>query len=508
MFRKLLNSRRNSSHGKHRPRALRYEALERREMLTTFNVTNTNDSGAGSLRDAIEDANAAAGADKIVFAAALSGKRIEIDSSLPQITDDLKILNKNQKNVIVDGQDIAGVRPFNIDFAVKATLKKLTITGGNIDGFVDGSNDGGGVVNQGGTLTLDSCLVTRNRTDAGGDDGGGIDCDNGSVTTIKNSTISRNRSFDAGGGIHVLDATLNVLASKVKKNTMDNLIGGGIGGGIAIGGAAAIVAIQDSSIEGNESSHGGGIRTATGSLTVERTTISGNHATSSSGGVVVLSGAAEFFNCTIANNSADGSGGGGMRQTNGTLDVVNCTIVGNTDASDNAEGAGGISKTAGTLNLRNSIVAGNSAGPSSADDNVDAADLNENVNNLIGAEPGVGPLANNGGPTRTMLPLDGSPVIDAGSNTAANDAGLTIDQRGLTRIVDGTVDIGAVETQAGEPLLLQELQAPVSAKRAAGGASNSFDRDQAFAAVEMQTSKRKLVQCAADEVFALWGLAD
>ena len=70
----------------------------------------------------------------------------------------------------------------------------------------------------------------------------------------------------------------------------------------------------------------------------------------------------------------------------------------------------------------------------------------------MGGDPRLGPLDSSGGPTQTMLPLAGSPLINAGSNTAANDAGLTTDQRGLTRIVGGTVDIGAVETQVGEPL--------------------------------------------------------
>jgi hypothetical protein len=145
--------------------------------------------------------------------------------------------------------------------------------------------------------------------------------------------------------------------------------------------------------------------------------------------------------------------GGGFMQFLGSLTIVNCTIVGNADASNAADGAGGIAKVGGgTLIVRNSVVAGNFAAAGSADDNVDAADLDEDTNNFIGIGAQLGPLDNNGGPTQTMAPLDGSPLIDAGDNTAASDAGLTTDQRGLTRIVDGTVDIGAVETQVGEPL--------------------------------------------------------
>src|SRR5207244_1169013 len=66
--------------------------------------------------------------------------------------------------------------------------------------------------------------------------------------------------------------------------------------------------------------------------------------------------------------------------------------------------------------------------------------------NQVGvANPGLGALANNGGPTQTIALLAGSSAIDKGSNTFVS-AGTT-DQRGLTRIVNGTVDIGAFEVQ-------------------------------------------------------------
>src|SRR5207244_2675040 len=74
--------------------------------------------------------------------------------------------------------------------------------------------------------------------------------------------------------------------------------------------------------------------------------------------------------------------------------------------------------------------------------------LSNGVNhNQVGvSDPGLGSLANNGGPTQTIALLPGSPAIDHGGNAYVN-TGET-DQRGLTRIVNGTVDIGAFEVQA------------------------------------------------------------
>lgn len=153
----------------------------------------------------------------------------------------------------------------------------------------------------------------------------------------------------------------------------------------------------------------------------------------------------------IAYNISGGAGGGFSHATS-QLTLVNCTIVGNADTSNLAEGAGGVASIAGVLFVRNTIIAGNFAGPDSADDNVVLVDLDENTSNFIGGDPRLGPLDFNGGLTQTMVPSAGSPLINAGSNAAANNAGLTNDQRGLTRIIGGTVDVGAVETQVGEPL--------------------------------------------------------
>jgi hypothetical protein len=90
-----------------------------------------------------------------------------------------------------------------------------------------------------------------------------------------------------------------------------------------------------------------------------------------------------------------------------------------------------------------------------------------NGNQVGVANPGLGTLADNGGPTQTIALLDGSPAIDTGSNALAVDPStgqpLTTDQRGpgFARIVNGTVDIGAFEVQPTETLVVT-TQPPAS----------------------------------------------
>jgi len=75
-----------------------------------------------------------------------------------------------------------------------------------------------------------------------------------------------------------------------------------------------------------------------------------------------------------------------------------------------------------------------------------ATALAAGTGNLTGGDPMLGALADNGGATLTILPLAGSPLINAGNPAAAGAP--TTDQRGLARISGPRIDIGAVEVQA------------------------------------------------------------
>ena len=197
-------------------------------------------------------------------------------------------------------------------------------------------------------------------------------------------------------------------------------------------------------------------------------------------------------NSTIANNSTTGarSDGGGIRAgIDSPVDLINSTVTGNF-AAGAADGGGlrltSSGGTAADSAFANSIVAGNAAGGVGDDIRAPAApevDTSNLFGEIFGFTPisadGVAPadvfaglveidatgifggmLANNGGPTETVLVLEGGLAQNTGSDAVAEDAGLTFDQRGspFERIFDGQVDIGSVELQPGAPPLALDLE--------------------------------------------------
>ena len=229
------------------------------------------------------------------------------------------------------------------------------------------------------------------------------------------------------------------------------------------------------SIVGNTAtgfSVGGGGLYNFGTLTLVNSTVANNTAsgTQGGGGGIVSTGTLSVFNTTIANNTSSNNayGGGGILSV-GTANLVNATIADN--AVINGSG-GGLSVPAGTATLDNTIVALNVSinGGLPIPDDIAGTVASTSQFNLIGtggsgglidgasgnqvgvASPGLGSLANNGGPTPTIALLSGSPAIDKGSNALAIGPDgnlLATDQRGrgFLRAYGNSVDIGAYELQ-------------------------------------------------------------
>ncbi len=359
------------------------------------------------------------------------------------------------------------------------TVSDSTFTG-NSAGW-----DGGGIY-AADTTTVSDSTFTGNSADASG---GGIDNQYAGILTVTNSTFTNNSALQQGGGIVNFGVTLLVTDSTFTGNTASN--GGGIfnyvdctvtvtestfidnsttdyngvipydiGGGIFNTGAATV---SNSSFTENSSGSGGGIyNNSNSTLTVTNSTFNNNSATDG-GGFYNFGTVTVTDNTFTSNSAADGGGIYNSTYDDSTLTVNNSTFTGNSATS-----GGGIYNV-GNLTLNNTIVAGNT-GTGTSDDDVSGTVSSTSAFNLIGDGTGItnlnqlaqsnligttadpinpllGPLAYNGGPTQTMALLPGSPAINAGSNALAVDAQLTTDQRGagFSRVVNGTVDIGAFE---------------------------------------------------------------
>src|SRR5262245_15896251 len=229
---------------------MRLDRLEDRTVPAPFTVTNLDDAGTGSLRQAMSDANATAGPDDITFSPGLLGGTIGLATSLPAITDAVTITGPGSSagGITIDGQGTFGVRPFEIAAGSGVVvLQQLTIARGN-----SGGANGGGLLNFGTETTL-SHVQFRGNIASAGVDGGGISNEVGGKLTVIRCQIVGNQAGDDGGGINNNGASVDVT---------------------------------DSSVEANQSNFGGGINTTAGAVTLTQTRIDRNFAATSTGGGV------------------------------------------------------------------------------------------------------------------------------------------------------------------------------------------------------------------------------
>ena len=389
-------------------------------------VTSANDSGEGSLREAIGMANATADADTIVFELpAQDSRTIQLSSALPALSGTLSIINDRvgDRVVTVQRSSAAGTPLFRIiDIAYPSTivLTGLTLSNGALP---NGPYFGAGIFNNSSDLTLRRCTITGNVTEY---NGGGIAQFNGSLEATE--CVISNNSAAQGGGVYLTSA---------RRTTLTNC------------------------------------------------TISNNTATASAGGGILNSGhwtpqgqtgELRITNCTISGNSVRDFGGGLANYVNrpDLVSVVSSTITANTAGRN----GGGICRSGGestpNLTLANTIIAGNSA--ASGYDGHDLwGEFASGGHNILGRETTniagggttsglfngqkgdqvgtsgaplnarLGPLQMNGGGSATHAPLAGSPAIDKGDAAAAPHR----DQRGYSRV--GMADVGAVEHGGAYP---------------------------------------------------------
>ena len=333
------------------------------------------------------------------------------------------------------------------------------------------SETGGGLIYDVGSTAINNSLITGNSSS--GTSGGLFvfhDAFSGvtSSVTIDNSTISGNSSTIHGGGLSLINVVATLTGDTISSNSTAYA-----GGGVFVFNSTSPVAtqltLQQSSVTGNNATKfGGGIDVSgAASVSIGRSLIAFNsvYDPSGGGGGLALHYAKTFAsidNSTIYGNYAYNNGGGIGIFDAGTGNVTtfsNATIAGNLTfnyASNGILGAGtphidGCIIASGTSHSGNQDVDGTFAEAYSLIRNVGSATLLIAPGNKNGQEPLLGPLTVNGGPTLSMLPMIGSPVLDAGPTTITSG----VDQRGLPRFVNGRVDMGSVERQYPEDIIFR-----------------------------------------------------
>ena len=243
----------------------------------------------------------------------------------------------------------------------------------------------------------------------------------------------------------------------ITDTTIDANDAGDLGGGLKIDAQdPLIVSITNSTVSNNTAQTDAGILFDEGGITatINNSTISANAALYGSGGVYIGSGSSLTVNqSTISANSSAGSytgtdGGGIQLGDNTSVVTLSGSIV-----SGNSSGVAG----AADFGLYSSLASDTASitATNSLIGEVDSRITVNGTNNVSSTNPMLGALANNGGPTKTMALLTGSPAIDAGPNPVATFTGNEFDQRGAgyARVVGGLVDIGAFELQpSSEPI--------------------------------------------------------
>jgi hypothetical protein len=439
------------------------EPLENRTLLATCHVTRLGDFGAGGtigdmsrgdLRFCITEANDNPGPDTILFSR--TGV-IKLNSALPVLAGELTLTGPGADMLTVDAQQTA--RVFTVAAGADVEISGLTMTGGS------DAAQGGGIHNDGTLLLSDSAVVGNVVTGGAGSGGLGGGISSTGNLWLRNSTVSENTNdnqYGNGGGIYSTGMLL-IQFSQITNNSIPAVQFSGIalGAGIYNSGAATIIHtnISGNHLTGGVIGRGGGLfNDDNGDLTVRSSLVSGNTALSDwaeGGGIAGDSATTTVTNSTVTQNTAtNGAGGdigafgGGIRQAGGTLIITHCTIVDNHVVAPGGPVpgyGGGVAIFGGTSQIHNTIVAQNDA--TTGGNDLYGTPTNASFN-LIGGDPLLGPLQDNGGPTATMALLPGSPAIDAGDPNP-DDAPM-FDQRGpgYRRIVNGRLDIGAFEVQA------------------------------------------------------------
>jgi hypothetical protein len=427
-------------------------------------------------------------------AAALDGDIITFDAAVTSITLTEGTVTTLAVSLIGPGSSALTITTagaagdydlFDVSGVGDAVISGMTLTKNR----TQTSNDG--------KFTLDDVAITGSTGDYGGalyagnvgeleiknsrfednyatDNGGAVYIYNGDNATISNSVLLNNESATAGGAIYASYAgNVSLIDSEVSGNTaaergggvyfymgndyavniigctLDSNVSGEFGGAADFSSDLSVV-ISNTTVSNNSAIGGAGLNLDDTGIdaTINNSTITANAASSGGGGIYINSGSSLTINqSTVSANSAAGTaspsyGGGGIAIGDTAIVTLSGTIV-----SGNTSALAGLADI--SLYNRDPIATGSFTATNSIIGEVDPRVTGYGTNNVTSTNPMLGALADNGGATKTMALLTGSPAIDAGPSPVATFTGNEFDQRGtgFARIFGSLVDVGAYEVQ-------------------------------------------------------------
>ncbi|MBU0511111.1 MAG: right-handed parallel beta-helix repeat-containing protein [Chloroflexi bacterium] len=440
-------------------------------------VTTTADSGPGSLRQVLADAQAG---DTITFDLTYPAEILLSQTEEILIDKNLTITGPGADLLTIKTSNYEGIgaRIFKIAAGTVVTISDLTFA--NAGGYGTLARQGGAIYNAG-SLTLIRCTFTNNASQEGGA------IYNEGTLTLSHSLVSNNVGGEAyhdgdvyGAGVYnSMNGTGVIEYTTIDGNGPDQWFDPGgeyelFGGGIYNLGA---LEVRYSTIEYNQGYEGAGIYNQVNSvLTLTHSTVANNYAQleivdpdtwdttyEGYGGGIHNSGQLTALNSTLYANSAYQDGGGIHNWWGASLSLEHVTI-GNNYAGSRGNGEGGGLWADGAVSLKNSVLAENSA-----DQNPDCAsggaafisedyNLVETLGNCAISNAGNDRLdwaitlffhrfAANGGPTDTYAPYTNSILVN--SIPITNCTTIT-DQRGVPRPQNNPNDIEACDIGAYE----------------------------------------------------------
>jgi hypothetical protein len=402
-----------------------------------------------SLRDAIDQANANPLFDSVItFSAGMVGKTITLHAGELSITRYVRFVGPGAGKLTISGNDAS--RIFHIIGPGKASYGpvQVSISGLTLTHAASPAYQGAGAIDSEGqaSLYIKDSVISSSHAAVGGaiamtgvwakDILGKYDCFGD--LTVTRSVISGNSATLTGGGIvagyctrtHIYDSTISANSAY------------DYGGGLFAGGTAAYLEVATSLVTGNmvggpASPVMGGAGIAVNNVyfgaVIRDSTITGNVALAEGGGLAIVdtNGNTKIYSSTISGNYGYSFAGQGIASAGGTVTLVNSIVANNSSRIDDEDLAGSFSSDHSLIKTPGAFASVSGLG------------------NILGQDPQLGPLHDNGGPTLTLLPAATSPAINTGS------ADTAIDQRGSPRPAGPGYDMGAVERQYPEPLVFR-----------------------------------------------------